>query len=72
MCSFQCRFHRPRRLLPNYLEQNEDIVEFASKLQAGETIQARFAGGDSDVPFVGVVVENCHSEQTVVIELANR
>ena len=69
--SFQCRFHRPRRPPPNYLEQNEDILEFARKLQSGETIQGRFAGSDSDVPFVGVVVENCESEQTVVIELAN-
>ena len=69
--SFQCRFHRPRRLPVKYLEQNEDIMEYASKLQQGERIQARFAGSESDVPFVGVVVENCVSEQNVVIELAN-
>lgn len=71
VCSFQCRFHRPRRLAPSYLEQNEGIVEFASNLQPGVTIQGRIGGTDSDVPFVGVVVENCGSEQTVVIELAN-
>jgi hypothetical protein len=46
-------------------------MEFASKLQPGQTIQGRFAGSDSEVPFVGVVVENCESEQTVVVELAN-
>lgn len=70
--SFQCRFHRPRRPPIKYLEQDENTMEYASKVQLGETIQGRFAGMETDVPFVGVVVENCVSEQTVVIELANR
>ena len=54
-----------------YIENDFNVVEYASKLQPGETIQARFAGLDTDVPFVGVVMENCESEQMIVIELAN-
>ena len=69
--SYQCRFHRPRRVPLAYLEDDHNTVEFATKLQPGDNIQARFAGMDHDVPFVGMVVENCESEQTVVIELAN-
>lgn len=69
--SFQCRFHRPRRPPRACLEGDSDISEFAAKLQLGEMIQGRFGGSESDVPFVGVVVENCESEQTLVIELAN-
>ena len=69
--SYQCRFHRPKRVPAAYIENDLNIVEYASKLQLGETIQARFAGPDTDVPFVGVVMENCESEQMVVIELAN-
>jgi len=68
--SYQCRFHRPKRIPLAYIE-NDLNMEYTSALQAGDTIQARFAGMDVDVPFVGVVVENCESEQTVVIELAN-
>ena len=69
--STQCRFHRPKRLPVKYLEDDQNTLEFASKLHLGETIQARFPGLETDVPFVGIVVENCHSEQIVVIELAN-
>jgi PHD-like zinc-binding domain len=69
--SYQCRFHRPKRLPLSYLEDNKDIAEFASKLQQGEIVQGRFTQPDTDVPFVGVVVENCQSEQIVVLELAN-
>jgi PHD-like zinc-binding domain len=69
--SYQCRFHRPKRPPVQYLDQDQNIVEFASKLRQGDTIQARFAGPENDVPFVGVVVENCESEQMVVIEFAN-
>src|SRR5579859_6612462 len=61
--SYQCRFHRPKRVPLAYIENDLNIVDFASKLQPGETVQARFAGMDTDVPFVGVVVENCESEQ---------
>jgi hypothetical protein len=69
--SYQCRFHRPKRLPVQYLDEDKSIVEFASKVQHGDSIQARFAGLDHDVPFVGIVVENCESEQIIVIELAN-
>lgn len=69
--SYQCRFHRPKRIPAAYLEDDANIAEFASKLQQGETIQAKFAGMENDVPFVGVVVENCESEKMVVIELSN-
>jgi hypothetical protein len=69
--SYQCRFHRPRRLPATYLEQDVNIMEFASNLQQGETIQCRLTGAENDVPFVGLVVENCESEQTVVVELAD-
>src|ERR1700721_465089 len=69
--SYQCRFHRPKRVSLSYLEDDQSIAEFARKLQPGETVQGRFAGMDNDVPFVGVVVENCESEQSVVIELEN-
>lgn len=69
--SYQCRFHRPRRIPLAYIENDLNIIEYTGALQAGDTIQARFAGMDADVPFVGVVVENCESEQTIVIELAN-
>lgn len=69
--SYQCRFHRTRRVPLAYLEEDPNVVEYASKLQAGDSIQARFAGMDHDVPFVGVVVDNCESEQIVIIELAN-
>jgi hypothetical protein len=69
--SYQCRFHRPKRIPAVYLENDPSIPEFAGKLQQGETVQAKFAGMENDVPFVGVVVENCESEQVVVIELAN-
>lgn len=69
--SYQCRFHRPKRLPVQYLDQDQSILEFASKLRQGNAVQARFAGPESDVPFVGIVVENCESEQIIVIELAN-
>jgi|SRR5579859_3922134 len=69
--SYQCRFHRPRRLHINYLEEDRSITEYAGKLSAGELVQARFSAHDSDAPFVGVVAENCVSEESLVIELAN-
>ena len=68
--SYQCRFHRPRRYNLQYLEDDKRIAEYANKLQPGDSIQARFAGGETDTPFVGVVMENCQSEQLVIIELA--
>jgi len=67
--SYQCRFHRPKRLAVMYLEQDQSIIEYASKLKLGDTIQARLASADN-VPFVGTVTENCRSEETVSIELA--
>jgi len=69
--SYQCRFHRPRRIPAMYLEDDPVVNEHAKKLQSGDSIQARFAGPESEIPFVGVVVENCQSEERVVIELAN-
>jgi hypothetical protein len=69
--SYQCRFHRPKRVPLTYIENDPNIVDYASKLQLGDTVQARFAGMDTDIPFVGIVVENCESEQMVVLELAN-
>src|SRR6202022_1759373 len=69
--SYQCRFHRPKRLPLSRLEDDQNTIEFASKFLQGETVQARFTQMDTDIPFVGVVVENCPSEQVVVLELAN-
>jgi hypothetical protein len=69
--SYQCRFHRPKRYPLSYLEDNQEIAEYASKLQPGDTVQARFTQPDTDLPFVGVVVENSNSEQVVVMELAD-
>jgi hypothetical protein len=68
--SYQCRFHRPKRHWPKFLDFDGGILDYAVKLQQGDSIQARFSGPDNDVPFVGVVVENCESEQMVTIELA--
>jgi len=68
--SYQCRFHRPKRLGVMYLEQDQSIIEYASKLKLGDTIQGRLASADNDVPFVGTVTENSRSEETVSIELA--
>ena len=53
-----------------YLEQDQSIIEYASKLKLGDTIQGRLASADNDVPFVGTVTENSRSEETVSIELA--
>jgi len=53
-----------------YLEQDQSIVEYASQLKPGQSIQARLTSGDSDTPFVGTVIENCRSEETVSVELA--
>jgi len=68
--SYQCRFHRPKRPGVLYLEQDQSIAEYASKLKPNDTIQGRLASADNDVPFVGTVTENCRSEETVSIELA--
>ena len=69
--SYQCRFHRPKRVGWKYLEDDQTIVEYCTGLQVGDTVQAKYAGQENYVPFVGVVVENCASELNVVIELAN-
>ena len=69
--SYQCRFHRPKRPHLASLEHDQNILEFASKVQKDEVVQGKLGGMENDVPFVGVVVENCQSEQTIVIELAN-
>ena len=69
--SYQCRFHRPKRAPLSSLEQDQNIMSFASRLQQGEMIQGRISGLENDVPFVGRVVENCESEQVIVVELAN-
>lgn len=69
--SYQCRFHRPKRAHWSCLEQDQNILDFASKLQPGDMVQGKLGGMENDVPFVGNVVENCRSEQIVVIELAN-
>jgi PHD-like zinc-binding domain len=68
--SYQCRFHRPRRSGAMYLEQDASIVEYARQLQPGNSIQGRLTSADSDIPFVGTVIENCESEETVSVELA--
>jgi hypothetical protein len=69
--SYQCRYHRPRRPKVAELEDDVATMEFAGKVQVGEMVQARFGGSnENDVPFVGTVVENCESEEMVVIELA--
>jgi hypothetical protein len=53
------------------LEDDQRVMDYAGRLQPGGAIQARFARPDSEIPFVGVVVENCLSEQCVMIELPN-
>src|SRR5277367_1736205 len=69
--SYQCRYHRPRRPKVTELEDDVAIMEFAGGVKVGETVQARFgASNENDTPFVGTVVENCESEQILVIELA--
>lgn len=69
--SYQCRFHRPKRGFWGSLEDDKAISEFASGLEPGDMIQGRLPGMENYVPFVGVVVENCKSEQVVIIKLAN-
>ena len=69
--SYQCRYHRPRRPKVANLEEDVPTMEFARDVKLGETVQARFgASGENDVPFVGTVVENCQSEQMILIALA--
>lgn len=68
--SYQCRFHRPKRSAPMYLEQDQTIVEFARTLKPEDTIQGRLTSADNEVPFIGTVIENCQSEEIVSVKLA--
>jgi hypothetical protein len=70
VCSYQCRFHRPKRPALMYLEQDQNIIEYTSKLKPSDVIQGRLTSTDHDVPFVGTVTENCRSEETLFVELA--
>jgi len=53
------------------LEDDVATMEFARGVKVGDTVHARFgATNENDTPFVGTVVENCESEEILVIELA--
>jgi PHD-like zinc-binding domain len=69
--SYQCRFHRPKRILYSQLENDTETLEFAASLMPGDSVQGKLPGQETHVPFAGVVVENCQSERVVIIELAN-
>ncbi|KAH8677600.1 hypothetical protein BX600DRAFT_450249 [Xylariales sp. PMI_506] len=66
---FSCRFHRTKRdkkLDSNALEECKRTCEAAAALQKGEIAQMQFYRGDI---FAGVVVENRHDEQTLLLEI---
>ncbi|KAK2682422.1 Zinc finger, PHD-type [Fusarium oxysporum f. sp. vasinfectum] len=66
---FSCRYHRTKRdrkLDGDALETDSRVRTAASKLQPGETCQLQYFKGDI---FAGVVVENRHDEQTLLIDI---
>ncbi|KAF4953900.1 hypothetical protein FGADI_5692 [Fusarium gaditjirri] len=66
---FSCRYHRTKRdkkLDGDALETDSRVRMAASKLEPGETCQLQFFKGDI---FAGVVVENRHDEQTLLIDI---
>ncbi|KAF5691767.1 regulator of deoxyribodipyrimidine photo-lyase PHR1 [Fusarium circinatum] len=66
---FSCRYHRTKRdkkLDGNVLETDSRVRTAASNLQPGETCQLQYFKGDI---FAGVVVENRHDEQTLLIDI---
>ncbi|KAL7761100.1 hypothetical protein ACKLNR_007635 [Fusarium oxysporum f. sp. zingiberi] len=66
---FSCRYHRTKRdrkLDGDTLETDSRVRTAASKLQPGETCQLQYFKGDI---FAGVVVENRHDEQTLLIDI---
>ncbi|KAM5379865.1 hypothetical protein ACJA88_005293 [Fusarium oxysporum] len=66
---FSCRYHRTKRdrkLDGDALETDSRVRTAALKLQPGETCQLQYFKGDI---FAGVVVENRHDEQTLLIDI---
>ncbi|KLO98565.1 traf5 protein [Fusarium fujikuroi] len=66
---FSCRYHRTKRdkkLDGDALDTDLRVRTAASKLQPGETCQLQYFKGDI---FAGVVVENRHDEQTLLIDI---
>lgn len=66
---FSCRYHRTKRdkkLDGDALDTDSRVRTAASKLQPGETCQLQYFKGDI---FAGVVVENRHDEQTLLIDI---
>lgn len=66
---FSCRFHRTKRdkkLDGNALDDCKRTREAAAALKKGDIAQLQYYRGDI---FAGVVVENRHDEQTLLVEI---
>jgi len=66
---FTCRFHRTKRdkkLTGDVLDTNSRVRETAREARKGQTVQLQYYRGDI---FAGVVVENHHDEQMLLIDV---
>lgn len=66
---FSCRFHRTKRgkqMDGNALDENPRIKEAATALQKGEICQMQYYRKEI---FAGVIVENRHDEQTLLLDI---
>lgn len=66
---FSCRFHRTKRdknLDGEALDENARIKKAAAALKVGETCQMQYFRKET---FAGVVVENRHDEQTLLLDI---
>ncbi|ODQ53131.1 JmjC-domain-containing protein [Saitoella complicata NRRL Y-17804] len=61
----ECKYHRPKRVAREYLENNTDIYDYARSLLLGDVVQIQLRKGDI---FAGQVVENRHTEHSLVID----
>lgn len=70
---FSCRFHRVKRdykkVDSDSLGENERILKAAALLKVGETCQMQYYKGDI---FAGTVVENCKSEEMLLLDILPR
>ena len=65
----RCRYHRPKRpktASAESLENDSVLLNYAKSLQAKDTVQVQYLGGDI---FGGVVVENRPTERSIIIDV---
>lgn len=69
---FSCRFHRTKRdkkLERDILQDDARLRKAASRLAVGDTCQMQHYGKDAKDIFAGIVVENRHSEEMLLIDV---